>query len=986
MKFKKFFFVTCLIICLFTIASVCAGEMDDGAMTAIDSQDDLDINDDETDIPVGEVNSLNEPQGDVEITEQENIINSNHDNLKISGNDLGVNVAAFNVSVADNTVFVIDCTDDFNGNVSIKVNEDVLYDAGVKTIIKAGNLPAGNYLATAVFYGDDNYGMVTLNNIAFSVSRLNPSIDVTIDDATYPKDVNAFVRIGNNANGTVNITVDGKTFSRNVFNGEANVGLFELSAGYKNANIEFFSSDNYNNNAAVFSKFIIYSNNSLIDITSKPTFRVGEDIEIIVNTINSTGDLTLYINGEYYNKLAHENNGKYEIAISDKLEGTYFLNFRLDGDENYTGYETSVTINVVKNDLEINVSDIDGVIYVASPVTFTAKMNRTVTGNVIFTINGANYTEYVYNADEVTHTYIPLNNETLTVTATFTGSDWYNVKASDSVNFIVTRIATYVDVNFYSPIISGDDAYITVLMNPEITCTVTVNVGSKSYDVAVVEGSGMYSVSNLANATYDIQAVFAGDDRYAGSTSEVKHLFVNKIHTNLYISIDKTSMSYNDFAVVSVVLDHSINTVVTVKVNGKNNTVGLVNGKGSFTLYDLDKDNYTINAVFAGDDRYVESVSNTLNLTVTGDNISSSVDISFNMDSVFVGDDVVITVNSNPTVTEVIKINIGSNSYNVAVNRGVGTLTISDLPNGIYDVQAIFDGDNKHSGSSSEVKQLEVKRIPTNLSISIDNSSRVVGDSAVVSVVLDQSINNVVTVNVNGKDYLIGLVNGYGNLTLNDLAFGTYNVNATFANDDKYVESTSNNVVFEVNKIKTELTGDSIVANYDVEKYLVITLKDSKGNPISNAELDVNLNGAKIVTTDKNGQVKLSTNALVPNVYSVKISFKGNAIYDKSSKELTVTVKKATPVITASKKTYKVKVKSKKYTITLKANGKVMKNARVSLKVNKKTYTVKTNAKGQATFKITNLNKKGTFGATITYKATKYYDKATKTVKIKIKK
>lgn len=88
MKFKKFFFVTCLIICLFTIASVCAGEMDDEAMTAIDSQDDLEINDDKTDIPVCEANSLNEPQDGVEITGQENIINSNHDNLKISGNDL----------------------------------------------------------------------------------------------------------------------------------------------------------------------------------------------------------------------------------------------------------------------------------------------------------------------------------------------------------------------------------------------------------------------------------------------------------------------------------------------------------------------------------------------------------------------------------------------------------------------------------------------------------------------------------------------------------------------------------------------------------------------------------------------------------------------------------------------------------------------------------------------------------------------------------
>ena len=65
--------------------------------------------------------------------------------------------------------------------------------------------------------------------------------------------------------------------------------------------------------------------------------------------------------------------------------------------------------------------------------------------------------------------------------------------------------------------------------------------------------------------------------------------------------------------------------------------------------------------------------------------------------------------------------------------------------------------------------------------------------------------------------------------------------------------------------------------------------------------------------------------------------------------------------------------------------NKVMKNTKVTIKVNKKTYTAKTNGKGVATFKITKLNKKGTFKAVITYKGNTYYNKVTKKVNIKCK-
>lgn len=189
-----------------------------------------------------------------------------------------------------------------------------------------------------------------------------------------------------------------------------------------------------------------------------------------------------------------------------------------------------------------------------------------------------------------------------------------------------------------------------------------------------------------------------------------------------------------------------------------------------------------------------------------------------------------------------------------------------------------------------------------------------------------------------------------------------------------------------VKKLPTQLTANPVTAIFNVNKNMLITLTDINGNAISGAQITVNLNGAKKYTTDKNGQVKVSIKGMVPKTYTAKIAFNGNTNYDNSTKSVKVTVKKATPKITAKAKTFKTTTKTKKYTITLKDNkGKAIKNAKVTLKVKGKTYAAKTNSKGKATFKITKLNKKGTFKATVTYKGSKYYNKVSKKAKITVK-
>lgn len=179
-----------------------------------------------------------------------------------------------------------------------------------------------------------------------------------------------------------------------------------------------------------------------------------------------------------------------------------------------------------------------------------------------------------------------------------------------------------------------------------------------------------------------------------------------------------------------------------------------------------------------------------------------------------------------------------------------------------------------------------------------------------------------------------------------------------------------------------------VTTNYNAGKSLVINLHDSVGTTIKYAPVSVNLNGVtKTYTTDDNGQVIISTKGLTPKTYTATINYAGNANYVQSSATAKIVVKKVTPILSASKKSFKLKLKTKSYVITLKDNKKAaMKSTKVTLNVNGKTYSVKTNAKGQATFKITNLKKKGTFNAVVKYAGNSIYNAVSKTVKITVTK
>ena len=226
-----------------------------------------------------------------------------------------------------------------------------------------------------------------------------------------------------------------------------------------------------------------------------------------------------------------------------------------------------------------------------------------------------------------------------------------------------------------------------------------------------------------------------------------------------------------------------------------------------------------------------------------------------------------------------------------------------------------------------------------------------------------------------------------------------------FAGDDSFAPS---NLSLSLGDFKPELTpakfniADGHVYNcYAVEyqagergKAFTVKLTDNNGNPIANASVQFGINGlAHNKTTDENGIAELPINFQAANSYTCAIFYAGNESTTAVFNVAKLVVKQKTVSISAAAKSYKKATKTKKYTVTLKtikgssANGKVYFKAgkKVTLEVGGKTYTAKTNSKGQVTFKITKLTKKGKFTAVIKYAGDSTYKAVSKKVKITIK-
>ena len=502
----------------------------------------------------------------------------------------------------------------------------------------------------------------------------------------------------------------------------------------------------------------------------------------------------------------------------------------------------------------------------------------------------------------------------------------------------------------------------------------SVNLNGIEYYTTDENGQIEVSAQGLIPNNYTAEILFEGNEFYHASQTTA-NIIVNKDLP--YLTVTSLVTVYNSDKNLMISLKDGYNNPIMdaeisvflyeLKTYSTN-----PDGEVEIITKDLIPDTYEVSVVFGGNDLYLKA--HAVATVVVSKQVT---DISMNsITAVYTGnDDLIVTLKDsqgNPMSNCSVSVNFDTlNNYTTDGNGQIIISTKGIMPD-TYFVDAVFNG-NEYYVPSSTSSIVIITKINTVFTVSSVLTFYNIENYLTID--LFDALGNPmgganVSVDLNGNKVYTADVNGQIKISTKALIPGRYTANAVYNGDELYNDAKTSASVIII-KDDVSLDVNSISTTYNNNKNLVITLRDSWGNPISNCAVSVNMGSFKTYNTNSKGQVIISTKKLAPSNYLTTVSFAGDKYYKQGVAISLVVIKKATPKLT-------VKSKSKKLIVTLKNNkNKVMKNSKIYLKVKGKTYSAKTNSKGQAKFKISKSKSK----AVVTYKGNKYFNGKTKKVK-----
>ena len=138
--------------------------------------------------------------------------------------------------------------------------------------------------------------------------------------------------------------------------------------------------------------------------------------------------------------------------------------------------------------------------------------------------------------------------------------------------------------------------------------------------------------------------------------------------------------------------------------------------------------------------------------------------------------------------------------------------------------------------------------------------------------------------------------NGVATVTLNNLTVGTYSIRYVYFGNNLYASS---NGVSTINVVNNSKADSNLKTSYE-DNVLSFNLT-SEGQPLSNQNISVNINGTLItLSTDKNGLTSIDLNNYTAGNYTVSYNYLGNEKVNglNGSLNLTVTTSNITDVST----------------------------------------------------------------------------------------
>ena len=486
-----------------------------------------------------------------------------------------------------------------------------------------------------------------------------------------------------------------------------------------------------------------------------------------------------------------------------------------------------------------------------------AKGKMAKIGEVIFSINGTNYTAGVVDGVAKISVYFDEVGDYV-ISANYKNNGLYNG------SFVQKTVSvTKTDVNLTADI--GDIVYgenpivninVTSVAVVNVTGDVVLTISGKKYIVNVVNALAVFEIPEMLDAgEYHIDVSYLGSEKY-NAADGAADFTVAKKEITMNVTIDK---DYRDIT-VNVNLSEKLDGNLTVLVNNTPYTLSYTNGTGSLIFKNLTYGNYTISAVFTKDNYQTVNVSENVEINSIKTVLEAENVVMYYKDGTRFAV-VLRDIYGNPLANMNVTISINGRNY-VKQSDENGTASLGlNLESKNYTVVTTFGGNSKYFGTRSNNT---VSILSTLLSKDIVKYYR--NGTQFYATVLDFKgnplANTTVMFNINGVFY---------NKTTDENGTAKLNI---WLRPGKYIITIFNLVTGEQAGNNVTVLS-KIVENYDLVKYyknaskFSVKILDSQGYPVEGTIVTFNINGVFYYKeTDSNGIASLAIN-LRPGKYVI---------------------------------------------------------------------------------------------------------------------
>ena len=570
------------------------------------------------------------------------------------------------------------------GIVSIKVNDtEVLIDLSKTKSTEVKLDTPGTYNIVADYKGTDSYKTTSAETTIKVSEKQTP--EITVSNSGNANLTTLTVTLPENATGTVTVTVDGKnTIVKQLSNGITSIELNDLTSGSHNVSVTYDGDDYYNSN----------SKNTTVNVDKVPTVMDVEvsnpqnttkaNVEVTLPS-DATGNVTITVDN---NKSATVSvlNGKATVEFDDLTAGNHNITVTYSGDSKYedTSKNNSVEISKITiTDMDVEKTAED------STVTLNVTLPDDATGNVTVTVDGdKTYTAEVTNG-KANIKITDLESGTHNLTVTYSGDDKYNNKTVTENVTVKAKIKDF-DINTAVENNTEGSTKIVVETPSDVTGTVTVKIGDKTYTGTINNGKAVIDAGDLAAGNYTAEVTYSGDDTYTNKTATADITVKSKLKTIIASNLKRGVGSPYDYQAKFLNKNGKALANKNIKfiIKGKTYTVKTdKNGVAKLTKSKLAKGTYAVTII-----NPVTGEKTTKNLTIVkrllkNKNVVKDYGTSLAYSVLAIGNNGK-AVGAGVTVS----IKVNGKTYKIKTNKnGYAVRTIGLIP-GKYTITAKYHG------------------------------------------------------------------------------------------------------------------------------------------------------------------------------------------------------------------------------------------------------------------------------------------------------